>query len=374
MVARELHPEEFSIFTAVVGIIYLIQVPAVTLQTVITKEVAENLDKDLSSYRKHRLKYYFKLSLITGLIMLLSSRWLSNQLHIPLMYFPIIALISVAAILSPVIKGLLLGRQKVALVNGANLAESAMKLGIAFVALNLTKNAPLAVLGYGLPFLITALILFPLTKFETKKAEGEVKLNGKSILIILLIYILFNNGYTIDVLLINPAIRASYGSLTLLGKIVFFGSVVTTTAMFSNIVKEKSFKERTRMFLFSLFINLLSGVTVSLAYFLFSDQITEIVFKGKYLEIAPYIGMYGLGMAMYSASYLLVNYLIAENEKRHVWILVITTLLQVTLFYFHNDSLEAAAFNQVILFFTTFTTLGLTWLMLYKKNSKKILS
>jgi O-antigen/teichoic acid export membrane protein len=362
VLALQLPEKSFSTFSAIVGLIYIVQIPAVTLQTVITKIVAKNLDKDLTTFKNKNVKRFIIIGLIVSAGVILISPLLSDWLEVEKKYLVLLSIVVFAAIFTPISKGLLLGLQKVKLVNTFNLIEAFGKLFIVLILVQFSTNPGLPILAYGLPMLVLGFVLVPMAKFDKNKPEDKsIDLDWKEVGVVLITYFLFNAGYTLDILLVDPTIRASYASLALLGKIVYFASIMITSAMFANVAKESSKKGQRNLFLISIILNLCISLSVSAIYFLFGDQIVEIVFKGKYSEISQYIGIFGLGMAMYSASFLLIGYLIIRNRKLQIIILALIVVLQIVLFQIQNSTLQAVVTNQIIIYTVMALSLSAYW-------------
>ena len=106
------------------------------------------------------------------------------------------------------------------------IAETLFKFAIGYFALQTSSQITTITLAFAVPFLISTLIILPFTNTKSKKKpEQELKLNYKQIFLIFITFFMLNIPFTLDLILVNPAVRASYGALSLIGKIVYFGAV-----------------------------------------------------------------------------------------------------------------------------------------------------
>ncbi|HBB64413.1 MAG: polysaccharide biosynthesis protein [candidate division WS6 bacterium GW2011_GWF2_33_92] len=370
--ARSLDASHFGLYNAALGIITLVQIPAIAIQTAITKRVASNKNFNLE---KFKLKSTIQLVIVATVLSLLfyaSGKYISDIANIPISYIPALTLVVFGAIVSPIAKGFLLGLEKILSFNIITLLETALKFIFGFLAIYMEADITLVILAFALPSIITSLFVLPLTKTKSDiQPTKEIKLNYRQISLIFVTFFLLNVPFTLDLILVNPEVRASYGALSLLGKIVYFGSVTIASLMISKLANSKKHL-RKRTLLISLVVSGLTGITITGIYCLFSTEIVNIVFGGMYLDIVEYLVPYAIGMTAYALSYMVITSLLVDDSYIHIYFLVFVTLLQIVLYQMNNTTLYDAVINQFIVYgvLSLFVFLILIF-YIFKKNGKE---
>ena len=170
-----------------------------------------------------------------------------------------------------------------------------------------------------------------------------------TIFLIFITFFMLNIPFTLDLILVNPAVRASYGALSLIGKIVYFGAVTIANLMISRLANTQG-QSRKKNLLISLGISAVIGIVICIIYWLFTEQIVNIVFGGLYKEITRYIVPYSIAMIGYAISYMVITSELVNDSYIHIYLLLFTSLLQGVLYKINNNSLYDAFLNQIIIY------------------------
>jgi len=364
--ARHLVESDFGIYSAAVGIIYLIQIPVVTIQAYITQKVAKNSDFDLSNFKKKSIIYFSSIGILLALLFIFFRGYLESYIGIPQEYAYSLAFVIFASVFSPIAKGILFGLQKILAVNILMFVETLLKFSLGYIAIYYVRNLNIPILANGLPFILSGLAVLPFIKF-TNNVSKNIKIDLKHLSNIFIAFLLLNSPYMLDLILVHPDVRATYSALSLTGKIVFFASTTISMTMFATISKQIKNEIKIRYLTYSCILALFIGLLISTGYIFFSNDIVKIVFHGKYLEISNYIGIYGVGMSIYAVSYLLGMYLIGEKRK-YIGIILILPIVQYMLYSKDNYSLQTVTKNQLIIYLTL---LSLLILLLKSKSDAK---
>ncbi len=290
LIARYTSQEIFGIFSAALGIIYLSQISGMSIQTLVTKTVAKNQENNLNKYKWNTLISFSILGCITSIIFFLFKIPISQLASIPQELILYLALAIILAFISPVSKGLLLGQEKIVTVNLLMLAETILKFIIGIVAIKIGGNIPLLIVANAIPPFITTLFIIPMLKFKGKK-DKEVKNNWKEFLLMTISFILLTMPFTIDLVLVNSSFRAEYSSLSLLGKIVYFACVTTSSVLFARLSNESSFTKQRKSLFLSILLSLFIGLFLSLIYFFLGEKIISLSVGDSYLKINTYLGV-----------------------------------------------------------------------------------
>lgn len=369
--ARNFSSNYFGLYTAAIGIIYLVQIPSAAIQTAITKKVAQNREVNIKKFKIQSTIQLGIVALILSLLFLLFGEYIAAFANIPKQYILPLAIALFGAILSPIPKGFLLGLEKIGTVNIIMLLETVLKFVMGYYAISRGLDITIPILANVIPSFLTLLVVFPFLKTGSNEfAKKKISLKYKELILLFVTFFLLNMPFTLDLILVNPDIRPAYGALSLIGKIVFFASTMIAGVMVSKLANQQT-KLRKKTLLISLGIAAFTGLGLSLIYFLFTDIIVQFVFNGMYNEITPYITLYAIGMSAYSISYLVINFLIINNSYRYLILLIFLTILQYVLYQINNQTLRDAFINQLIIYgiLFLFTVLILIFYIL-KRNEK----
>ena len=348
--ARELNTINFSYYNAILGIVTLIQIPAIAIQTAVIKKVADKKDFDLKEFKKRSSIQLVIIALIISFVFLLFGKQISNIANIPIQYIPALTVVIFSAIVNPIAKGFLLGLEKITAFNIVMLTETVFKFAIGYFALQTHSQMTTIILAFALPFLVSTLIILPITNTKSKnKPTEKLKLDYKQIFLIFITFFMLNIPFTLDLILVNPSIRSSYGALSLIGKIVYFAAVTIANLMISRLANTKG-KLRKKNLLISLGISAVIGSVICIIYMLFTNQIVNIVFGGAYTDIVKFVVPYSVSMILYAVSYMVITSELINDSYIHIFFLLFTSLLQVVLYRINNNSLYDAFLNQIIIY------------------------
>lgn len=369
IIARYTSQEIFGTFSAALGIIYLTQISAVAIQSLITKTVAKNKENNLNKYKWNSLIIFLIMGLVFALIFFLFKVPIAQLASIPEELILYLAIAIIFAFASPVSKGLLLGEEKVVTVNLLLLGETILKFIIGIIAIKMGGNIPLLVLANSVPAILSTIIVIPLLKYKQEK-DVLIKNDWKEFLLMIVAFFLLTTPFTVDLVLVNSEFRADYSSLSLLGKIVYFACVTTSSVMFARLSNEKDTKKQKKSLLLAVGLSALIGIVLSLIFFFFGKTVITLSVGESYLNINKYMGMFGLCMTGYSIVYMIANYFITRGTYSYILILLFASILQIVLFSLRNNSLDIVVQNQIILY-TTLTLLTIIFLLFNFKNIQK---
>lgn len=148
--------------------------------------------------------------------------------------------------------------------------------------------------------------------------------------------------YNFDVLLARHFLTAHesglYSAMSLLGKILFFGTVSISAVMFPRVAALHSQGRRAhRTVNLSLGIVALLGGAVVLVYTVAPELVIRLLVGSDYLPIKPFLPLFGLAMLGLALANVLVYYFVAVHERRFVVGLVVGGIaFSVLLALFHG--------------------------------------
>jgi O-antigen/teichoic acid export membrane protein len=348
-VARYTDQNIFSIFSSALGIIYLLQIPAVAIQAFVTKIVANEKEKDLNHFKWYSFIVFALIGIVFSTIFFLSKNSVANLANIPVETVLFLALTFLFAFITPVPKGLLLGLEKIKTVNLILLFETILRFAMGALAIRLGGSISILILANSLPAMLTTIFIVPFVKFKKENKE-KIKIDFKELTLISISFLLLTTPFTLPLILVNPSFRAEYGAVTLLGKLVYYASIITASVMFARVSNEKVEKGRKRSLIISLVLSVSIGLTLSLFFFLFKDFVVSMSVGEQYLAVSNYIAIYALCMTGFAATYMITNFFISKGEYQYLYILLLGTVLQIVSFVVRNDILDMVMQNQIVVY------------------------
>ncbi len=348
-IARFTPESIFALYSTAIGLIYLIQIPAVSIQNILTKEVGENKRENLSKLKKNSIVTFSILGVIISLLffflipLLTDPTQISRELILPL------TVTLALAFLSPISKGILLGQEKIILVNSILFAETVLRFLIGFIGIRMGGDINVLILASAIPAFLSFLIALPFIK-SPKSYNREIKIPYRKLTLMTVSLLLLSAPYTLDLILTPEPLKAQYGALSLIGKIVYFSSITVAFVMFARLANQKSEKEEFKTLGTTVFLTFLIGLIASLFLFLFKDLIINLAFAGKYSEVSIYFAIFGLAMSAYAIVFMFANFFFSRDSYRYIGVLLFITILQVTLFKFYTTGLFSIVRNQVIIY------------------------
>jgi len=367
-VARFTTLEIFSIYSAVLGIIYLIQIPATSIQALVTKVVAKNKEFNLNTYKWTILLQFTLIGILSGGGFLLFKESIVGIASIPSDLIIYLAITFVLAFVSPISKGLLLGKERIFTVNILMFFETVLRFGIGYFAIKTATPLPLLILSCAIPSVITTLATLPLINLKGNEQKRNIPIDFKELFLATVSFFLLTIPYTLDLILVNPEFRAQYSGVSLLGKLVYFAAITIASVMFARISNLTKRVEITKSLLVALSLSVIIGLGTTAVLVLFKESIISLTIGDKYLSVAGYLWIFGLCMTGYALVYMVANYFITQRYYIYIIVLLVCSLLQVYLFSVRNDTLEMVIANQVIVYLVlTLGTFGMLTLNLRKK-------
>jgi O-antigen/teichoic acid export membrane protein len=371
-VARYTTQEIFSTFSAALGLVYLVQIPATAIQSVVTKEVGRNRGRDLNRYKWYSLGIFSLLGILFSVLFFLARGTIAELANIPTETMLYLTITLFFAFTSPTGKGFLLGREKIGTVNLILLLETILRFGMGALAIKMGGSIPILILANSLPAMLTTLFILPLVKFEKKEIVGEeknIKIDFKELILITLAFLFLSGPFMLSMPLVNPEFRAEFSAISILGRLVYFAAVITSSVLFARLTNESEESSQKKSLLISLLLSISIGVVISIIFFLFKDLIVDLTVGEQYSMVSQYIGGFGLSMTAFAFVYMSANYFISRGDYKYILIPFIGTVLQIVSFIFRNESLDMVMLNQTVVY--GFMAIATTIYLLFKlKNIK----
>ncbi|HLC56849.1 MAG TPA: oligosaccharide flippase family protein [Candidatus Nanoarchaeia archaeon] len=366
---RTLGPVQYGILGSLFSIIYIITIPINTIQTTIANFTARfkvNNEKDKINYLiRSSLKKISIYSLIVIIIAVMITPFIQDFLHITNKYYLyLVYIFFIFAMIIPISRGVFQGLQNFKQLGLSMILEGFFKLFpaliLVYLGFGIVGAIVAVIISYLIPILVSTFQLKEILKTEKKKFESkEVYKYTVPVMLMLLFTTLY---YSMDILLVKHFFSEHdagyYAAISLLGKIIFFGSLSIVMVMFPKVSENYYNKKPHKRILYkSLGAVALFGFVVSLFYFLFSDLTVKVVFGNEYAPIAGLIGIFGLMTTFISLSYLIAYYNISINKIRFLIILFVFDILEILLIWFFHNSLATVIYILLFMMITLFIIL-----------------
>ncbi|MDD5178468.1 MAG: oligosaccharide flippase family protein [Candidatus Nanoarchaeia archaeon] len=361
---RLLGPEDYGVFAVLLSILYLSNVILTVIQTSITKFASDlKADKGILSYlfvnSLRRLSFYGSLLTIVFFII---SPWLAKFLKIDNVWPVLITgTFFFLSFIVSVNRGMLQGLQEFKKLGLSYICEGIIKLisGVVLILIGLGSSG--AVLAFSISYLGAFLItLLPLKSlFYTQKVHFDTKQVYKYSFWVLIALSLLTLMYTIDVVLVkhflDPLSSGYYGALSLMGKIIFFGTLSVSMVMFPKSSELFEAKGASKHIMYkSLGLVLLFGIPVTLFYFLFPEFAINLLFGKSYFGMAPYMWVYGATMTLFSLTYVISFYLLSIKQYIFLLILGVFVVLEAVIIWLFHSTIGVVAYIMLGLMFALF--------------------
>ena len=347
--ARYLTVAEYSILASVFVIVYISSVFSESIQNFMVKYTSQESDqgklKNLIAriFRKMR-----RLSLIIIGAYLLIIIGLSRLLKIDYWLLSLGGIIIIFALFIPITRGLMQGRKKFRSLSINMMSEAGIKLIV---------GTGLVLLGFGVWGALMGVILASILSFVFSKGQlkdiyssEEKRIETKEsyayiapTFVLTAVVVIF---YSLDVwiarIFFSPEVSGAYALASLLGKIIFWGTIPISKAMMP--VSSSADKEKTKHVFPTALTFILLAISLALfVFWLFPEWIIKI-FSGKDVEIASNILIYeGLSFGIISIANIILIYNLAINKTKKYGIMVIPLILEVAILsLFRSDILVFA--------------------------------
>ena len=363
IIGRLLGPASYGELAAVLSIIGLFGASFTFLGLVIAKFVSAAKENEIQPLFSWFSKKALVIGIIIALLAFLSAPFLSRFLHIKysilLLLSPIFLLTVLSFLYNSFLQGLLRFKQMVIATNFG--ALSRLVLGAIFVYMGFS------VFGVVFGFLLSVtggffLLRFFLKELRFSNNEKAFK-EGKKVLDysvpIFFSSISIFSLFSTDVILVKHFFDAHdagiYAALSTLGKVIFYGAAPVGAVMFPMISRRHSRGQGYRkIFILSHALTSAIAVGVLFIYQLFPELSIKILYGDEFLQAAPNLVWFGLFMAIFTLSSLIINFFLSREVTKVVPLVMVAAIIQAVGIWFFHDSIftviKVSIFSVSLLF------------------------
>lgn len=349
--ARILSVSEYGILAALFALTYIMQILSETVQTVITKySSGENSNGKLKNILKKTLSKAAKVSFIIFFLFLLISIPLSYFLKINYLLLSLTGIIIFTSFFIPINRGIMQGTKKFTSLGLNMIVEASGKLiiGVLLVYLGFQVYGAIigVLLGGFLSFLFAFVQLKPIVRAEEEKAatHGIYNYVRPTLMITAIIIIFYSLDVIIAKIVFPPETAGIYAIASILGKIIFWGTLPISKAMFpiSAEDSEDKKKEHSKNIFSNAFVLVLLGIISALVLFYFIPELIIKIFSGKIMPEAERILFFvGIAFGLTAVTNLsLLHKLSIGRFKNYYYLPIFIVIEIILLFWFSSNIFE----------------------------------
>ncbi|KKQ97303.1 MAG: Capsular polysaccharide biosynthesis protein [Candidatus Woesebacteria bacterium GW2011_GWB1_39_12] len=359
LMGRILGPIDYGSLASIYSLIYVVAIVPISTSFAIVKFISQAKDKKERGYIYWVLKkFVFWVAVVASLVLLVISPWVAQYLKIDefasvVMIAPMTFLLLMILTNQAAMQGLL---RFIGVVGpGFSSALGKLLFGLFFVALGFSVNG--AVFGILLALIVTYFLSVWLrgNLFDEKAKAGSFSIQKflHYAFPVLIQALAFTAFFTVDVLLAKhflPAFEAGIYA-------------------FPIVIGKKSRGEAYRgIFFVSFLLTVLISILAVSLYWLFPSLAIGILYGKDYLTAAPSLVWMGLFIGVYTANYILVNFLLSIERTKIVYLPLAIAVIQVVgINIWHSgimDIITVSLVSMLILF------VGLSLYMIYTQIPK----
>ncbi len=348
---RILGPSDYGVFAVLMSFIYIYAIPSEAIQNLISSYVSKlNIKNEKGKIKfliKKSLKKSLSISLIIYVLLIPISYVLSIFLKINFFYLLVTNLVIFSTISLPIIRGVLQGRKKFTKLGIGMIVEAVSKLilaiGFVWIGFSILGAMYGVIFGLLLSFILTYEFNRDILK---EKGVGDkfenIKLESIPYFISMIVIVLmFSVDIIIAKLFFSPEETGKYAVLSMLGKMIYFGTSAIGKVMFPIASEKYENNESSRNVFFKsggvIFIICLLSIII---YGLFPELIINILFGEKYIEVKEYLIYSAIGFSLLALTNFVILFKLSTKKLKYPIVLFIFLGIEILLFFIFNDSLK----------------------------------
>jgi O-antigen/teichoic acid export membrane protein len=335
----------FAEVVAMLSVVFLFNVPALAVQTLVAREVAQNpANRNVNEVFQGIARAMYVGAVLVGAVGVAASPLLASFLRLesvaPAVVF---AFVSGLALIVPLYRGILQGRRRFGELTLNIGAESILRL-LGSVILVLVGFQTSGVLGAFGVAMIAAFILGRTATASDMASVEPVSARRGSIKLVSLVPMLAAMGLTyglfnLDVVLakhyLPAAVAGDYAAISLAGRVVLYLTSSVGGVILSSY--EKSSVNGGQLLAKGLAVVLGASGAVELAYAVASKPLMTLVFGPTYGGASRWLPILGAGMVLLAGANLFMYFLIAMRRMAFIAVLATALCLEVGLILWHHQ-------------------------------------
>jgi len=348
--ARMLGPADYGILGVLMSLVYIYSIPAEAIQGVFSKYTTK-FNEEQGKIKTLIMKGLNK-SLIYGLIAFVLANivgyFLANFLDIQFLLIFITNIIIFGILIGAILRGVLQGKKKFNSLGWNMIYDSSFRILVSVSLVIIGWSIFGAIIGVVAGIIFGILLAFfslrNVMGYSAKNANFDgikgysSRFMGAMVAVVLM--------YSMDILLarrfFSPEIVGSYVVLSMLSKMIFFGTLPIAKALFPVSSEAFAKKENTIKYFYKsiLIITILCFIAL-MAFLILPKLIISILFGSQYVDVAPYLFYIGASLTFISLTNLIIFYGLSIEKFKRFYMLYIFVIIEIIAFsMFHNTLFE----------------------------------
>lgn len=360
VLARFMGPDAFAEAHILATLVLAITFLGVSVQMTAAKLAAEK------SYTKELKRYVYTFSFVVATLGMMLSPMIASFVKMQNVLAIGIIMVSIPFYLLLSLKrGLLQGSDDMIGFTASFVSETIVRIGVSILSLFLFKESYFLILGLSIAFLLSFLLPILLNKsvpsMKLEKGKQELNKGVFKFVLVFMIYefsqVLISNGdYFIVKSQFGQFESGLYASITLIGKMIFYGAWVFVMIMFPKLIQARKESKSTSKILFStLAIVMVAGLSASIICHLFGEQIITILFGDQYGQAFPFMASFALLTTLFAGANVIIYYYLSDSNYHLACIAVLIGITEIMLLNVYNGSLAQIISIQILLMSVLFT-------------------
>lgn len=237
----------------------------------------------------------------------------------------------------PVTDGTLQGTQNFLGLGGVVVLQAVLRFGLTAVLIWLGLELVGAVLALplaaGLALLLALWLLrgyFRAPRSAAAAQKVSLRYSGLTLIGLLSFALLVYSDAILVNRLFPEAIAGQYTPINVLARINLFVPLALGLVLFPKATQRHALGLDARpMLLLTLAATLLPGLGLTAVYFLFPDQIVDLVFRGQYAAPGALLGWVGLATTLFAGVNIWLNYALSLGKRPFVFLLALIAIGQI---------------------------------------------
>jgi len=345
-------PADYGVLAVLMSIVYIFSVPNETIQTVISRYTSKYLSKKQLGKIKvllfSSIKKAIKIAFLFFLAYIFVAFFLSSFLKIDLLLIILTGFILFAVFIIPINRGILQGSKRFKELGFNMIIESVIKLILAvllvYVGMKVYGAISGLLIGMFFAFFLAFFHMKEIIKSKNKKINtSNIYSYGKPVFIVMVSIVLM---YSLDIILakrfFSPEIAGQYAVASMLGKMIFFGTLAISKAMFPLASEKYETGDNSNNLLYkSLLIISFMCISGVLIFGLFPKFIIALLFGSQYISISSILVYVGIAFSLLSIANLIATYNLRSHKIKSGYFLFVFVLIEILLLSLFRQTLKS---------------------------------
>mgnify|MGYP001607144561 CR=1 FL=1 len=350
VMGRMLGPEDYGVLAVLMSIMLIYNIPTEAIQNLISRYTSKfnfkGGENKIKSLMVKSLKKGIKISIIIFFIATIIAFPLSKFLDINFWLIFISNGVIFSSFIAPINKGIMQGRKKFGLLGWSLIVDSGLKLFFTVSLILFGFKIFGAVAGILLGILSGLVFSFYFNRdiLEKKEEKAELKKlnieNSSYFVTTFVIFVILSLDIILARKFFSPEIVGKYSVISMIGKMIFFGTIAISKTMFP-LTSEKHDKNEnsSKLFIKSFFIVLILNIISITAFLFFPKLIIQILYGNQYIDVAYLLVYSGISLSFLSLVNLNIYYCLSTKGIRKPYYLFIFLIIEIILLYTFNKNI-----------------------------------